>query len=142
MNNHSYATAAAHRFSGSRAVHQRPHLQIQAQPDTRASRAYRFGGFVLVCALFELRSRAGVVQVAPKVFDLLLFLVENRDRVVTHADLRAKLWPNVSVTQSSLTFAVGAARRALGDTGRDQRMIQNLRRRGYRFIADVEEGRV
>jgi DNA-binding winged helix-turn-helix (wHTH) protein len=79
--------------------------------------------------------------VAPKVFDLIRYLVENRHRVLTHADFRATLWPGVSVTDSSLTYTVMAARRALGDAGRTQLFIRNVRSRGYQFAAVVREGR-
>ena len=99
---------------------------------------YRFGEFELDPALFELRCQNGRLPIAPKVFDLLLYLIENRHRVLTHADLRAALWPGVTVTDASLTYSVMAARRALGDTGRTQVFIRNVRGRGYQFAAVVQ----
>src|SRR5438045_1711356 len=102
---------------------------------------YRFGAFVLDPPLFELRCGQSRVPVAPKVFDLLQYLIENRQRVLTHADFRAALWPGVTVTRASLTYTVMAARRALGDTGRSQLFIRNVRSRGYQFAAVVSEGR-
>jgi DNA-binding winged helix-turn-helix (wHTH) protein len=95
---------------------------------------YRFGEFVLSPALFELRRAGKALPVAPKVFDLILYLIENRGRVVTHADFRAHLWRGVTVTESSLTYTVMAARRVLGDEGRSQRFIRNVRCRGYCFV--------
>jgi DNA-binding winged helix-turn-helix (wHTH) protein len=105
----------------------------------RQPEEYRFGDFVLVPALFELRRLGRRLHVAPKVFDLILYLVENHDRVVTHADFRAQLWPGVTVTDSSLTYTVMAARRALGDEGRRQAFIRNVRSRGYRFVAALSD---
>jgi DNA-binding winged helix-turn-helix (wHTH) protein len=104
-------------------------------PPSETAREYRFGDFVLIPALFELRHLSRPVPVAPKVFDLILYLVENRGRVVTHADLHAQLWRGVSVTDSSLAYTVMAARRALGDQGSSQRFIRNVRKRGYCFVA-------
>jgi DNA-binding winged helix-turn-helix (wHTH) protein len=101
-------------------------------------RMYRFGEFVMVPELYEVRTGDRPVAIAPKVFDFLLYLIENRDRVMTHADLRTAVWPGVAVTDASLTYAVMAARRALGDTGSTQTIIRNVRGRGYRFVAAVE----
>jgi DNA-binding winged helix-turn-helix (wHTH) protein len=100
-------------------------------------RAYRFGDFVLDTAMFELRSHEQRVPTAPKVFDLIVLLVENHDRVVTHRHLRAALWPEVTVTDASITYTVREARRALGDEGVSQRFIRSVRGRGYRFVARV-----
>jgi DNA-binding winged helix-turn-helix (wHTH) protein len=108
----------------------------RAVVDHRAT--YSFGDFLLVPALFELRSRGKPVPCAPKVFDLVLYLIENRSHVVTHTEIRAALWPAVTVTEASLTYTVMAARRILGDTGRAQTVIRNIRGRGYRFIAEVD----
>ena len=101
--------------------------------------AYAFGGFVLVPALYELRARGQPVPIPPKVFDLLHHLIANRQRVVTHAELLAALWPGVRVTAGSITYAVKVARAILGDTGEAQGFIRNVRRRGYRFVAPVSE---
>jgi DNA-binding winged helix-turn-helix (wHTH) protein len=106
-----------------------------------APQVYRFDDFVLAPALFELRCGNRPVPVAPKVFDLILFLVENHGRVLTHAELLATLWPGVTVTAASLTYSVMAARRALGDAGHTQRFIRNVRSRGYQFAAAVQEGK-
>jgi DNA-binding winged helix-turn-helix (wHTH) protein len=119
-----------------------PPDQVPIIPFNRATRGgartYRFAAFVLDRDLFELRSHEERVPVAPKVFDLLVQLIENRHRVVTHLDLRAALWPGVTVTDASLTYTVKAARRALGDGGRDQRFIRTVRSRGYCFVGKVD----
>ena len=119
-------------------------LQTSYQPRAHGHGhdAYLFGDFVLIPALFELRRGPCVVSVAPKVFDLILHLVENHDRVLTHEDLLAALWPAVTVTMGSLAYAVTEARRVLGDAGSKQLFIRNLRGRGYRFVAAVEHARV
>lgn len=109
-----------------------------ADLSAHTGRAYCFGEFALLPALFELRRHGRLVPVQPKVFDLMVFLVENRHRVVTHADLRDALWAGVTVTEASLTYSVKAARRALCDDGRVQAIIRNVRGRGYRFLAEVE----
>src|SRR5689334_4410015 len=95
--------------------------------------AYAFGAFVVIPALFEVRGPAGRVGVPPKVFDLLVHLIAHRQRVVTHAELHAALWPDVAVTAGSLTYSVKVARALLGDSGRSQAVIRNVRGRGYRF---------
>jgi DNA-binding winged helix-turn-helix (wHTH) protein/tetratricopeptide (TPR) repeat protein len=104
-----------------------------------ADRTYRFGDFELSEPLFELRRRGTPVPVQPKVLDLLLHLVRDRDRVVSKAELLAALWRDVVVTEASLSKAVSAARRALGDGADEQRHIRTVRGRGFRFVAAVEE---
>ena len=76
-------------------------------------------------------------MVEPKVFDLLLHLIENRDRVVSKDDLIAKVWRNRSISDSALTHAINAARNAIGDDGKKQRLIRTFSRRGYRFVGSV-----
>lgn len=98
-----------------------------------------FGEFELdegVCTLKE-SDRCVVVQ--PKVFDLLVYLVRHRDRVVPKQELLDVVWRHVSVGESSLTRAVNLARLALHDDGRRQWAIQTVARRGYRFVAPVWE---
>lgn len=95
----------------------------------------RFGDCELDLAARELR-RAGRPQpVEPKVFDLLVFLLEHHDRVVSKAELHDVLWPDVTVTEASLDRTVMKARRAVGDDARRQSVIRTVPRRGYRFVA-------
>ena len=100
---------------------------------------FRFGGFELVSSTRELLGPVGPIDLQPRVFDLLLYLVLQRDRVVPHRELFRALWPGVAVTEDSLTYAVMAARRALGDAGSKQWFIKTSRKCGYRFVATVEE---
>lgn len=83
-------------------------------------------------------SRSGVlVKVEPKVFDLLIYLIENRHRVVGKDDLIGKVWGRRVVSDSALTRAINAARNAIGDDGKTQRLIRTSSRKGYRFVGDV-----
>ena len=85
----------------------------------------------------ELRRGSAPVVVEPQVFDLLAFLVENRDRVVSKDDLIAAIWGGRIVSDSTLTSRINAARKALGDNGEEQRLIRTFARKGFRFIGDV-----
>jgi DNA-binding winged helix-turn-helix (wHTH) protein len=65
---------------------------------------------------------------------MLAYLIQHRDRVVTKEELLERLWPDRFVTEATLTSRLIAARKAVGDRGREQRLIQTLHGRGYRFI--------
>ena len=82
--------------------------------------------------------RAGVaVHVEPQVFDLLVYLAQNRDRVVSKDDIFASIWEGRIVSDSTLTSRINAARKAVGDTGREQKLIRTVARKGLRFVGDV-----
>ena len=98
---------------------------------------FEFGEFEIDERLCSLRRSGEPVPMQAKVFDFLLYLVRQRDRVVPKQELWSALWPGVSVGDGSLTRAVSLARQALGDDGRSQRAIQTVLRRGYRFVAPV-----
>lgn len=103
--------------------------------------AYQFRGFVLDPERRELRSGAKVCMVEPQVFDLLEFLIRNRDRVVSRDDLLAGVWDGRIVSDSTIAARINAARQAIGDDGREQRFIRTIPRKGFRFVGDVwEEG--
>ena len=85
----------------------------------------------------ELRKGSEQVAVEPQVFDLLVYLVENRDRVVTKDDLIASIWGGRIVSESTLTSRINAARRAVNDSGDAQRLIRTVARKGLRFVGDV-----
>jgi TolB-like protein/Tfp pilus assembly protein PilF len=88
----------------------------------------------------ELRRASEAVSVEPQVFDLLVYLVCNRDRVVSKYDLIASVWQGRIVSESTLTSRINAARTAVGDNGKDQKLIRTVARKGLRFIGDVHEG--
>ena len=85
----------------------------------------------------ELRRGAEAIAVEPQVFDLLVCLVENRDRVVSKDDLITLVWGGRIVSDSTLTSRINAARRALGDSGDEQKLIRTIARKGLRFVGDV-----
>lgn len=98
---------------------------------------YCFDDFEVDTQRYELR-KAGVVQpLEPQGFNVLAYLLEQRERVVAKDELLERLWPGQHVTDATLTQRVVAIRRALGDTGRTQRYIRTVHRRGYRFVAAV-----
>ena len=77
------------------------------------------------------------MAIEPQVFDLLAYLVQHGDRVVTKDDLFAAVWNGRFVSESALTTRINAARTALGDDGKAQRLLRTLRGRGVRFVGDV-----
>jgi DNA-binding winged helix-turn-helix (wHTH) protein/tetratricopeptide (TPR) repeat protein len=87
----------------------------------------------------ELRRGAKAVAVEPQVFDLLVFLLENRDRVVSKDDLIASVWGGRIVSESTLTSRINAARKAVGDSGGEQRLVRTIARKGIRFVGDVRD---
>ncbi len=86
----------------------------------------------------ELRRGTEAIAVEPQVLDLLICLVENRNRVVTKNDLIASVWNGRVVSEATLSSRIYAARKALGDTGQCQRLIRTFQRKGIRFVGDVE----
>jgi TolB-like protein len=85
----------------------------------------------------ELRRGSEAIAVEPQVFDLLVYLVENRDRVVSKDDLIASVWGGRIVSDSTLTSRINAARKAVGDSGDAQKLIRTIARKGIRFVGDV-----
>ncbi|MGE3074747.1 MAG: alpha/beta fold hydrolase [Dehalococcoidia bacterium] len=99
---------------------------------------YRFDAFELDPARFELR-KAGVVQaVEPQVFEVLAYLVANHDRIVTKDEILDQLWPERYVTEGVLSSRVMGARKAIGDSGQEQRLIRTIHGRGFRFVGAIE----
>ncbi|HEY7846059.1 MAG TPA: winged helix-turn-helix domain-containing protein, partial [Bradyrhizobium sp.] len=86
----------------------------------------------------ELRRGFERIAVEPQVLDLLVYLVENRDRVVTKDDLIESVWGGRIVSDAALTSRIYAARKAVGDTGRDQKLIRTISRKGLRFIGTLD----
>jgi TolB-like protein len=87
----------------------------------------------------ELHRGQDFVSVAPKVFDLLEYLIRNRERVVSKDDVIKAIWKGRIVSDEALTTRLNAARGAIGDTGEKQRLIKTLPRKGFRFIGAVQE---
>ncbi|HEV8588221.1 MAG TPA: winged helix-turn-helix domain-containing protein [Pyrinomonadaceae bacterium] len=103
------------------------------------TRFYEFGAF-RIDKLNHVLLRDGEAQpLKPKVFDTLLLLVENRDRVIDKDELLGRLWPDTVVEESNLTQNVYLLRKALGEEPHGETFIQTMPKRGYRFVAAVTE---
>jgi TolB-like protein len=100
---------------------------------------YLFDDFALDTDRRELHHGLNLVSLTPQVFDLLAYLIRNRERVVTKGDLLASIWDGRVVSDSALNTRINAARRAIDDTGQDQRLIRTLPRKGLRFVGTVRE---
>lgn len=98
-----------------------------------------FGEHLLDIERRELRSLGEPVALEPQVFDLLVYLVQNRDHVVSRDELVNAVWGGRVVSDSAITTRINAVRRAVGDSGSTQSIIRTLTRKGIRFIASVEE---
>jgi len=100
---------------------------------------FKFLNHTVVTARREILCDGAPVSVEPKVYDLLLYLLQNRDRAVSKDELQDAIWPNVIVTESALTRCVMKARQAVGDDSRKMRVIGTVKKGGYRLVAPVEE---
>lgn len=99
-----------------------------------------FEDYVLDQNRRELTWRGQVVAVGPQVFDLLLLLISNRDRVVSKDDLLQAVWGGRIVSESTITSHINAARKAIGDSGVEQRLVRTVPRKGYRFVGELRDG--
>ena len=100
---------------------------------------YLFENYLLDTERRELRRGASLVIIEPQVFDLLVYLVENRERVVSKDDLLACIWRGRIVSESAIGSRINAARSAVEDSGDKQRLIKTLPRKGVRFVGAVRE---
>jgi TolB-like protein len=103
---------------------------------------YRFGDCELDPSRRELSRGGAVTAVEPQVFDLLLYLIQHRERVVSKDELISTVWQGRMVSESALFNRINAARSAIGDTGEQQRLIKTLPRKGIRFSGTVREEEV
>jgi DNA-binding winged helix-turn-helix (wHTH) protein len=99
---------------------------------------FSFDNYVLDANRRELRARDSLVPVEPQVFDLLEYLIRNRERVVSRDELIASVWGGRIVSESALNTRINAARSAIGDSGAEQRLIKTLPRKGVRFTGTVQ----
>ncbi|MBR0728627.1 winged helix-turn-helix domain-containing protein [Bradyrhizobium japonicum] len=100
---------------------------------------FLFENYCLDANRRELKRGSELISIGPKVFDLLLFLVQNREQVVTRDDLLKAVWEGRIVSESTLTSHVNAVRKAIGDNGKEQRLIRTVSRRGLRFVGKIFE---
>jgi TolB-like protein len=98
---------------------------------------FSFDSHILDTDLRELRRDGDLVGVQPQVFDLLVHLLKHRDRVVSRDDLIALVWGGRIVSDSTLDSRINAARNAVGDNGKDQKLIRTIPRKGVRFVGSV-----
>lgn len=99
---------------------------------------YAFGEYELDTRLFELRQAGKPLKIEPQVFKVLAYLVQHHDRTVTREELLTQLWPEQFTTESVLSYCIMTARRAIGDSGREQRLIKTVHGRGFRFVAQID----
>jgi len=92
---------------------------------------------VLDVARRELLRAHEQILVEPKAFDLLVYLIENRHRLVTKDELIRQIWDGRIISDSALTSAINSARKAVGDTGQAQRLIRTSARKGFRFVGEI-----
>lgn len=100
---------------------------------------YRFSNCEVDTKLMELRRDGDPHQMDPLGFDLLVYLIENHDRVLTRDELLDALWPGKVVTDSALSSRLKSVRSAVGDTGSSQKIIKTVHGRGYRFVARLDD---
>ncbi len=99
---------------------------------------YVFDDYELDISSYELRHTGKLQRIEPKVFELLAYLIKHHSRVVSKEELLENLWPDRFVSESALTYSIRAARKAIRDTGRAQRLLKTVYGRGYRFVAPVQ----
>ncbi len=100
---------------------------------------YSFETYALDTGTRELKRGTELVPLEPQVFDLLVFLIENRDHVVSKDDVMASVWRGRIVSESTLTSRINAARKAVGDSGDGQTLIRTVARKGFRFVGTLHE---
>ncbi len=100
---------------------------------------YVFGAFTLDTEQYELRCAGEAVPLEPKAYQVLAYLVQHRDRLVTGSELLTQAWPDVAVDRLAVARCISSIRRAVGDSAETQQTIQTRRGHGYRFVAEVQE---
>ena len=98
-----------------------------------------FENHVLDIARRELTRAGERIAIEPQVFDLLVYVIRNRDRVVSKDDLVEAVWGGRAISDSTLTTRINAMRKALGDSGEEQRLIRTVARKGIRFVGEVAD---
>jgi DNA-binding winged helix-turn-helix (wHTH) protein len=104
-----------------------------------SSHFYQFGEFLIDTKEQQLFRGNKIVPLTPKVFDTLLFFVENSERMLTKNELMERVWAGSFVEEANLTQNVSTLRKALGENPHEHRFIATVPGRGYRFVAPVRE---
>src|SRR2546427_12440520 len=100
---------------------------------------YAFGNCELDTDLYVLHRANQVVHLSPEVFQVLIYLLEHRDRVIDKDKLCEQVWPEQFIADAPLESTLRAVRQAVGDSGHTQGVIRTLRGHGYRFVAPIVE---
>lgn len=101
---------------------------------------FQFNGYILDTERFELSHNEQLIHVEPQVIELIGLLVENRDRMVSKEEINDEIWHGRIVSETALSSRIKSARKALGDNGRSQSVIRTIHKKGYRFVATIEDG--
>src|SRR6185295_6222447 len=104
-----------------------------------SSAAFRFANFEIDVARHELRCAGKIIPIEPQVFDLLIHLIRNRNRIVSREELIDAVWKGRIISEATLSSRVSAVRRAIGDNGDDQLFVRTHHKRGFRFVGQVED---
>jgi len=102
---------------------------------------FSFGDYLIDIDRRELTRGGEMISIGPQVFDLLVYLVEHRDRVVSKDDMIQAVWGGRIVSESTLTSHINAVRKAIGDSGEEQHLIRTIPRKGVRFIGNILESK-
>jgi DNA-binding winged helix-turn-helix (wHTH) protein len=136
----SYPSAAIESFRERRTeTAQFHHALVRIVAMAMAAASYRFGPFLIDRRGYRAFRAGQPLALPPQQFDLLLFLLEHANALVTKEALLDALWPQANVTENALTQAISELRQALGDRARTPQYIRTIARRGYRFVAPVEQ---
>ena len=100
---------------------------------------YRIGAYLIDPEGYEIRDEGRLVPIEPQVFDLLIMLIENRQRAVGKEEIIEQIWKGRIISDSTLSSRIKSARQALGDDGSAQKLIRTIHGRGFRFVGEVEQ---
>ena len=114
-------------------------LAATTEPPAAAEHLFIFDEYEVDTRRYELRRCGEPVPVEPQVFEVLAYLVRNADRIVSKDELLDHVWPDRYVTEAALNSRLMTARKAIGDSGQEQRYIKTTHGRGYRFIGTLAE---
>ncbi|HET9686245.1 MAG TPA: winged helix-turn-helix domain-containing tetratricopeptide repeat protein [Pseudolabrys sp.] len=113
----------------------------EAASQARDGPAFRFANFEIDVARQELRRAGDLIPVEPQVFDLLVHLIRNRNRIVSRDELIDAVWKGRVISEATLSSRVSAVRRVIGDNGTDQTLIRTHHKRGFRFVGLVDDAK-
>src|SRR5262245_27243466 len=100
---------------------------------------FRVNDCLIDVGTYEVRRDGQIVPIEPQVFDLLVLLIENRDRLVTKDEIVDRIWHGRAVSEAALNSRIKSARQAIGDNGAAQELIRTVRQRGFRFVGQVSQ---